>query len=530
MSIKQDERFTNAYITIASMMVVIYYCLLFLFKFHGFGLLVLSDSMAVLISFTATVCVIHNIKQSIGKEKYFWKFMMIAYSSYTLAEFFWFYKEVVLGVEVPFPSICDVFYLAHPIFVFIGMIFLVTKASLKGSTFQLLINIGIGISVLFVFSWDYIIYPALVMTDLSLLGVILSIAYPIGDLMIVLGVLLICLIQDTFVLKMPLLGGGFILMAAVDTIYMYQTNAGTYVTGGFLDPLWSAALLMSVFAGLKLNLSGIVGDGFKRKYGWFPEKLKGVTDTLVPSGALILMIVVMNHDNKSSVVMVGYIVATVLLIIRHQLSVTANKNLSTALSENVESLKKNESTQETRIERLKSLHTQTKNQASKDHLTQMFNRRHIDEMLAHMSSCSANGGNLFSILMVDIDHFKEVNDRYGHAIGDYALKTISAMIQEYVRGDEMVGRYGGDEFIVFLPGTGKQHARLIAERIRSNIEDREIIFDGGILRCTLSIGVAEWEFSNCCVEGVLKNADEALYQAKTNGRNQVAVYLNPSKF
>ncbi len=164
--------------------------------------------------------------------------------------------------------------------------------------------------------------------------------------------------------------------------------------------------------------------------------------------------------------------------------------------------------------------------AEEDHLTKSFNRRHIMETMAREKSRADRSGNTFSIMLFDLDHFKTVNDRYGHLVGDQILTDFASRVKSELRGMDSVnttehkrsfGRYGGEEFLAILPATDADGAEYCAERIRSIIARHEFRDRYNI---TVSVGVAEYKLGET-VPQLLTRADEALYQAKRDGRNRV---------
>jgi diguanylate cyclase (GGDEF)-like protein len=128
-------------------------------------------------------------------------------------------------------------------------------------------------------------------------------------------------------------------------------------------------------------------------------------------------------------------------------------------------------------------------------------------------------------VMCDVDHFKSVNDTYGHQAGDAVLRQVAEILKDSAREIDRVGRYGGEEFIVLLPNANIDDARAFAERVRQAVEAREFTYDGGSLRRTLSAGAAAWPHPEIRhQEGLVKAADDALYEAKQHGRNRVEVF------
>ncbi len=159
--------------------------------------------------------------------------------------------------------------------------------------------------------------------------------------------------------------------------------------------------------------------------------------------------------------------------------------------------------------------------ASTDPLTGAFNRRHLDLVGMNELSRSKRNNSTFTILMLDIDHFKEVNDNYGHDIGDEALIETVAVIKKNIRGEDLLFRLGGEEFAVMLPETPKLAAFDTAERIRIAISRIVIQTPIAPLCFTISIGIAENSQEDDNIDVILKRADESLYQAKSSGRNRV---------
>lgn len=157
-----------------------------------------------------------------------------------------------------------------------------------------------------------------------------------------------------------------------------------------------------------------------------------------------------------------------------------------------------------------------------DHLTGLFNRRYLmDALDKEVQRSSRKGGNL-SLLILDIDHFKNVNDTYGHLQGDAVLQKVALQLQKELRNYDIAARYGGEEFIAVLPDATLKEAAFVADRIRMSIQSSK--FNGALsqLVLTVSLGVALYAPEDgTTVDGFIKRADDALYRAKANGRNRV---------
>jgi diguanylate cyclase (GGDEF)-like protein len=156
-----------------------------------------------------------------------------------------------------------------------------------------------------------------------------------------------------------------------------------------------------------------------------------------------------------------------------------------------------------------------------DPLTGLLNRRAFDEALAAEVQRSRRLGETFSVLMLDADHFKEINDREGHAAGDRALQHLGTLLAAHMRDIDRVGRYGGEEFVVLLPGTAQADAAVTAERLREKVQALPPRWQERVLPLTISIGVAQWRGAGDDLAALMARADAALYRAKEAGRNSV---------
>jgi two-component system, cell cycle response regulator len=158
-----------------------------------------------------------------------------------------------------------------------------------------------------------------------------------------------------------------------------------------------------------------------------------------------------------------------------------------------------------------------------DGLTGLFNHRHIHGLLSDEFERAGRTGSMLSVAMLDFDHFKEVNDTYGHQAGDRVLEQMADILRENAREIDRLGRYGGEEFMVLLPGTDIEDAAVFVERLRRDIARRPFdIGDGQTLRMTVSVGLASYPDPRIASpETLVRLADDALYAAKSAGRNCV---------
>jgi len=159
--------------------------------------------------------------------------------------------------------------------------------------------------------------------------------------------------------------------------------------------------------------------------------------------------------------------------------------------------------------------------ATVDFLTQLLTRRAMYQALESEISRCERGGPCFALMLVDVDHFKSVNDTFGHQMGDRVLQHIAQTLKGALRRQDVIGRWGGEEFLAMLPLTDKRKAMQAGERLRATVEAASLIDRGQPIACTVSIGVAAYGEDGDSLGSLLSTADTALYRAKSAGRNRV---------
>ncbi len=175
--------------------------------------------------------------------------------------------------------------------------------------------------------------------------------------------------------------------------------------------------------------------------------------------------------------------------------------------------------------RTKALVDMLSRKAMLDGLTGLFNRTYFDQRLAQNISLQQRGGGPFACMLIDVDHFKSINDQFGHPFGDRVLTCVGAALKSGCRQEDLVCRYGGEEFVILTPGVLCSGACVLAERLRSSIEQIPLSHEGRQVRVTCSIGVSDTAV--VAPDDVIGSADGCLYQAKNAGRNRVVVAGSP---
>ena len=170
------------------------------------------------------------------------------------------------------------------------------------------------------------------------------------------------------------------------------------------------------------------------------------------------------------------------------------------------------------------LQARLREQAIRDPLTGLFNRRYLDEVIMSELARAERGHQPLSLVMCDIDYFKDINDNYGHLAGDEVLRAFSRLIKQYSRGGDIICRYGGEEFLLILPNMAREAAIARAEQIRLAFAAALMSYNATVIRATASFGVAAFPDDGHEIDVLIAAADKALYAAKHGGRNQVMIY------
>jgi diguanylate cyclase (GGDEF)-like protein/PAS domain S-box-containing protein len=172
---------------------------------------------------------------------------------------------------------------------------------------------------------------------------------------------------------------------------------------------------------------------------------------------------------------------------------------------------------------LKTAQAELQEQAIRDHLTGLFNRRYLSEALERELARATHGNYPISLVIIDIDHFKKLNDTYGHAMGDSILQNFAKQLIHQTRLEDTVCRYGGEEFLVLLPNITQESALEIAEGWRISFQESHAVYEGEAINVTVSCGIAEFPASGNTSEKLIVVADKSLYHAKATGRNRVVM-------
>ena len=190
-------------------------------------------------------------------------------------------------------------------------------------------------------------------------------------------------------------------------------------------------------------------------------------------------------------------------------------------------LRQSEQELQQQLQEIQALQERLTEQANRDPLTGLFNRRYLDATMARELARCGRDAQPLSVMLIDIDHFKQINDSHGHQAGDEVLRVLAGLLQEGARTGDVICRYGGEEFLVLLPGMPLEAACERAQHYRQALEGRPLQVGGATLPVRLSIGLAGFPAHASDAQALIAAADHALYLAKTAGRDRVVVYSPP---
>ena len=418
-----------------------------------------------------------------------WLLLSVALWLFLLGDMLQLFYEVVLHKR-SYPTLADAAYLSFYVVAFAGLLAFPSRRRTRLERFRLLLDMGtvfVGGATLI---WYVALGPAVASGPRFELDNLVTFAYPVGDLLLLFGVLSLLWrgAPRMSVAPLRIFATGLLVFIAADVTYDYITVHGTYLGGDPVDTLWILALtILFVAAGCQLR-AGPEGGYALPPHA--PTMHPSALPYLAIAGSYLLLTVVGLHSvtfNSLGGVLLGAVVLTVLVSVRQFAALRDNGRLAVRYQE----------------------------LASIDGMTGLFNRRHFMEMAEAAFAHAQRFDQPLVALMIDVDQFKQINDEHGHAVGDRVLADLAQSCREQVRPDDIAGRYGGDEFIIMIPGTTSLRAAQIAARL-TGPPARVTGIDGTLVTFTVSVGIAE---SARChdLPSVLARADLAMYEAKRAG-------------
>jgi diguanylate cyclase len=418
-----------------------------------------------------------------------WRLLSLAMFLYLLGDLLQFWIENVMH-RVAYPTWSDAAYLGFYVVAFCGLVSFPARRDSPSERLRRLLDLGTVFTGGAVLIWYLALGPAVAMGLHIDLVALVTYAYPVGDLLLLFGILTLLWrgVPRSSVMALKIFAIGLLLFIAADLIYAYITVHSTYLGGDPVDSLWMlgvTAVCISAASQLRTKPTGNVVKP--------PESVRG-RPSFLPYVAVLSSYVLLAFVGLRSVgfnplggILLGALVLTLLVSIRQYVALRDYGRLAT------------------RYQRLASI----------DGTTGVFSRRHFMEAAEAAFAHAQRLGQPVVALMIDVDKFKQINDLHGHIAGDQVLTDLARACRENVRPEDLVGRYGGDEFIIIVPGITSLRAIHLADQLTRRVSS----FHGGDgepLAYNSSVGIAECPPYED-LTALLIHADRAMYAAKQSG-------------
>ena len=434
-----------------------------------------------------------------------WWWLSAAWASYLLGDLIQMWYEIGLHRTMPFPSWSDAAYISFYPMALIGLLSFPGPRRSKDERFTLALDIGVVAIGAASLVWTVYLSPrAATGTGLSLTAAT-SVAYPVGDMVLLFGVISLLMrgAAPEHAVPMRMLAGGLGLLLITDLIYGQLQLHGNYTGGDPVDTGWIAAMTLFSLGAVACRRDGRRTQrrlaGLPRAAGVERPRVTRLPylAVLVAFGLLVVTTPDLRHFPAAGL-LCALGIQTVLVITRQA---TAVRDVTRLVGRNREL-------------------------ASTDSLTGLFTRRHCLELAEDRFAEAHHLDRCLTVLMIDIDRFRQINDRFGHQTGDQVLRAVADVARTQLRAMDLVGRYGGDQFVAVLPDTSADEGQAIAERLQERLRDLLVRSGIGAEPATVSIGVAQATGARS-LDALLATVDVALHEAKQAGRNCVRLSTTP---
>jgi two-component system, cell cycle response regulator len=421
-----------------------------------------------------------------GRPRVPWLLLGFSQVIYAIADLFFYVSHNILG-QTAFPAVADALYLLHYPLVVAGLILLIRRRTPGHDIASLLDAATLAVAV-GMLSWLYLISPQARAGSLSLVTVV-SVAYPVMDLALFTVALRLILGPGRRPASFVLLAGNLLAIFSADTVYVMQQLNGIYTTGNFLDALWLGGNLALGAAALHPTVRRVA------------EPAKSPDVQLTPV--------------RLAVLAGAALIAPSTLVVQYALGTLREVPVIAAACAALFMLT---------IGRLAGLVADQRRLAITDVLTGLRTRRFFGSQLPVEIAKARRSGAELAVLIVDIDHFKAINDRYGHPAGDRVLVEVARRLRESIRPSDVLARYGGEEFALVVSNVSTDELASIGERLRNQVSSSQIPVSGDVwLHVTVSIGTATLRGQDGSPAELINTADAAMYAAKAQGRDRVVL-------
>ncbi|MEV8505595.1 GGDEF domain-containing protein [Actinoplanes sp. NPDC051475] len=476
----------------AGVIVAAYLAVVTLQPFGERGMTAFGDlSLAVAALFAAVASFVIRARTR-GAARRGWTLIGAGMVSWTLGQLAWSYYEVALEVESPFPSVADLGYLVTVPLVLGGMAALITAR--RGALRTLLDGMIISGSLLFV-SWAFVLGPIIHIGGNTPLEWVVVLAYPIGDVaMASMALILLGHVHARERGAVALIGVGALGLAIGDSFFAYLVNIDAYTAGGLLDLGWFGGFILIGLGALRARAGEARGDTDLHAPLWVALPYVPLAIAVSTSVTLTLL-----HGWIGPFLYLLGVAVLLLVVVRQLVSVRDNLVLT----------------------------RQLQHLAFHDPLTGLANRALFRDHSELAVARQSRTGEILAVVYVDLDGFKQVNDRLGHSAGDALLTAVANRLRDCVRTCDTLARLGGDEFAVLAdPISRPADAEHIAQRIVEALR-RPFDIDGHPAVIGGSVGIAIGRPGGANADELLRRADHAMYEAKVDGKGRYTVSPEP---
>lgn len=462
-----------------------------------------------------------------NEDRRIWILCFLGNLSFLFGDLTWFYYEIIKGLEVPYPSIADFFYILTPLFYFAASIIFIRRRGLYLSI-RTAIDIIIMMTVSTTLEWEFVFKRLINDIPNGIFNKFISIIYPVSDLTLLFITIFIYFnyyLRDENNYHSKILIAAPLVWIFCDQIYIVKSNLASYLAGDFIDPLWTLVLILLSICSI-YNVEFNLQDSKQAKYNNRKNNVSNYIGVLLPYLVIIILLIISSQYINWTPLLIGSYSTILLIIIRQIFTILDDKRLLDLLYKTNAELENNKKKLEEVNSKLIQVNSSIEQEARTDFLTKLYNRRFIEETLNALIIKANRDELIFALMILDIDHFKKVNDIYGHDAGDMVLKDLALIMTSTVRSEDVIGRWGGEEFIIIKSSPVKEDINImkeIAERIRSAVESHVFCVSGNSFSITVSVGVTTWVNKYDDINSLIRRADNALYKAKNTGRNKVVV-------
>lgn len=438
------------------------------------------------VSASSALVVLYGCRWHRPKPLLPWMLLAISEIIYAAADLSFYIRHFLLDLT-SFPALSDLLYLSHYFPVVAGLILLIRLRTPRRDLTSLL-DASVVAVVAGMLSWIYLIGP-LIDTDVPRLAWMASLAYPILDLMMFAVALRLLLGRGRRPVSFVLLSIWLLAILAADSIYVYQQLTETYVAGNFIDAIWLTGNLALGAAALHPTMKQLSQPAPLDVPGPGPMRTAALCAAALIAPAILL--VEYFRGVYKDVPVIGGACAVLFILT---------------------------------IVRLVGLVAEQRRLAITDSLTGLRTRRYFEAQLPAAISRAHKSESSVALLIADVDHFKSINDVYGHPAGDRVLIEITQRLRRALRPNDLLARYGGEEFAVLVPGAAADDPSVIAERLRHAVASSPVrLPQHRASDVTISVGTASYPLHGSTPTDLVTTADRALYAAKAHGRNRSVI-------